>query len=121
MTSVIVWRSYLCTKRVSDVNAADIIADEVMPQPVGNAELHRHSIAIEDRLCILQVAEGDAEGGQEFIEHDLLELGNYDVSDELKLVIYRALAKILVLLHDVAEAVVLSQPDNVLGSEEGVL
>ena len=112
---------HLRTKCVSDVNATDVVGDEVVAKAVGNAELHGDSVAVEHWLCILQVALGDAKGRQELGEHDLLELGDYDVLYKLKFVVIRALPQLPVILHNIAEAVVLAQSDYVLGGEEGVL
>ena len=89
--------------------------------PVCDAELHRHVRRVDEARCCLEVDLCDAERGQELGEHDLLELGDDDVADEVKLGVLGHAGVALVLVDRFADAVVLPHPHGVLRGEEGVL
>ena len=79
--------------------------------PVGEAKLGADIWGIDQALCRHEVLAGDAEGRQELGQDDLLELGNDDIADKVKLGVLRHAVVCRVRIDSIADAIVLAQPN----------
>ena len=79
--------------------------------PEGDAKLGADIWGVDEALCRHEVLAGDAEGRQELSQDDLLELGNDDIADKVKLGVLGHVVVCRVRVDGIADAVVLAQPN----------